>query len=378
MSDWNRSAAKFAVPLLLVLTSSVAAAEESEGKARKFFFNAYFTQAWGETDGGRVLGLDEDGTFAYRNAALLGRYELTQNDRFVVQLSHEKLGESPLDDIRDDVELDWAFYEHRFVSADLRVRAGRVPIPFGIYNEIRDVGTLLEFYRPPVGIYFEGAFSAESVDGIVVSKTFFASSPWSLDADVYAGTWDRPEYLAPVVYEGEAENGAGVQLWLHTPLEGLRAGLAYQRFDQKEGAAFFRNPDSDLFETWLLSLDADFGRFLVHSEGQLIETSFASVPKAEFPAYYVLAGWRLTDNLEIYGQFETASVRWKLGSGLPDFEIDPQYEDRAISFLYRINPKMLVRVEGHHYETTSADVALTVDQSSVVTDFGIISFTWSY
>lgn len=355
----------------------LATAEEAEKKERKFFFNAYVTQAWGETDGGQVLGLDEDGTFDYNNAALLGRYQLTKNDRFVVQLSHESIGNSPLGEIRDDLELDWAFYEHRF-PADFQIRAGRVPIPFGIYNEIRDVGTLLEFYRPPIGIYFEGAFSAEAVDGVVLSKSFFTGSPWSLDADVYAGSWDRPEYLVPTIYEGEAKNGLGTQLWLHTPVEGLEAGIAYQRFDQKDGAAFFRNPDSDLFETWLVSLNADFERFVVRGEWQQIETSFVFVPKVRLPSYYVLAGLRLTDQLELYGQVETSSSRWIFGSGLPTLTFGPQYEDRAVSFLYRLSPKTLIRVEGHHYETTSADVPLRPGQASVVTDFAIVSFTWSY
>lgn len=362
---------------LTLLPAFLATAEETEPKERKFFFNAYITQAWGATDGGRVLGLDEDGTFDYRNAALLGRWQLTPKDRFVIQLSHESLGRSPLGEIRDDVELDWAFYEHRF-PADLEIRIGRVPIPFGIYNEIRDVGPLLEFYRPPVGLYFEGAFSAEAVDGAVLSKSFFSGNPWSIDADVYAGTWDRPEYLAPTIYEGEADNGLGAQVWLNTPVEGLRAGLAYQRFDQKDGAFFFRSPDSDRFETWLVSLDANFERFVVRGEWQQIETAFVFAPEVKLPAYYLLAGLRLTSELEIYGQFETASARWELGPGLPTLKFGPQYEDRAVSFVYRLNPKMLVRVEGHHYETTVPDVALPPGQTSVVTDFGIVSFTWSY
>lgn len=344
---------------------------------RKFFFNAYVTQAYGETDGGQVLGLDEDGTFNYRNAAALLRYQWTARDKFVLQLSHEKIGASPLGSTRDDVEIDWAFYEHRF-NTGYGVRVGRVPIPFGIYNEIRDVGTLLEFYRPPVSIYFEGAFSSESVDGVVISKEFFADSAWSLGVDLYAGKWDRAEFLVPAIYDGEAENARGIQLWLHTPVQGLRAGLAYQRFNQKDGATFLRTPDTDQFEIYLLSVDADFEKFVFHAEGQWIETAFSFVPKVEIPAYYGLAGWRFTETFEAYVMYENSYSTWKFGGGIPDFKIGPQYRDRAISMLYRFNPKILMRIEAHHYQTTSGDVPLRPGQQAVKTDFGIISLTWSF
>ena len=51
--------------------------------------------------------------------------------------------ESPFQVFQPDVALDWLFYEHRF--ADGAVKVGRVKIPFGIYNEVRDVGTLLAY-----------------------------------------------------------------------------------------------------------------------------------------------------------------------------------------------------------------------------------------
>lgn len=360
--------------LTLFLIPGAALAEEGN---RKFSYNAYLTQAYGETDGGQVLGLDRDGTFDYRSAAFLARYQLTPNDRFVLQLSHERTGASPLGSTRDDIEIDWAFYEHRFESG-FETRLGRVPIPFGIYNEIRDVGSLLEFYRPPVGIYFEGAFSSESVDGLMISKSFFDDSDWSLGVDVYAGTWDRPEYLAPVIYEGEAENAGGVQLWLQTPVEGLQVGLAYQRFDQKDAAVFFRHPDSDRFEISLLSFDLNREKLILRAEGQLIETSFAFTDKAELTAYYGLAGWRFTEKFEVHGLFETSASRFDLGPGLPALKASPQYEDRAISLIYRFNSNFLIRLEAHRYETQTADVALPIGQATIETDFAIASVTLSY
>ncbi len=356
----------------LLFPAANSFAEEPE---RKFFFNAYLTQAYGETDSTQVLGLDPDGTFDYRSAALLFRYQPTQNDRFVVQLAHERLGASPFASLLDDVELDWAFYEHRFVSG-YKARLGRVPIPFGIYNETRDVGTLLEFYRPPVSIYFEGAYTSESVDGAVLSKTFFEDRPWSLSVDLYGGSWDRPAYLAPTVYEGKAKDAFGAQLWLQTPIEGLRVGLAAQHFEQDGGLIIFGEAkDTDVY---LLSFDANFEHLVLRAEGQWIESKLEFVPKLQAVGYYGLTGWRFTENFEVYFSHEHSLTRWNFGTGIPVLEFDPLYKDSAISMIYRFNPKALVRLEAHHFETSSLDVPTPAGQFSPRTEIAILSFSLSY
>ncbi len=372
-------AAKSAPVLLrlvsLTLLLSLAGTSFAEEKERKFFFNAYLTQAYGETDSAQVLGLDEDGTFDYRSAALLFRYQPTRKDRIVVQLSHERLGASPFASLRDDVELDWAFYEHRFNSG-YEARVGRVPIPFGIYNETRDVGTLLEFYRPPVSIYFEGAYTSETVDGVVLSKSFFEDHPWSLSVDLYGGTWDRPAYLAPTVYEGEAKDAFGAQLWLQTPVEGMRIGLAAQRFNQQGGLEIFG--EAGVAEVYLLSFDANFEHFVLRAEGQWIDSSLLYVPKLQALGYYGLTGWRFSENFEAYFSHEHSLTKWNFGMGIPTFRFDPLYKDSAISLIYRFNPKALVRLEAHHFETSSLDVATPPGLFSVTTEIAILSFSVSY
>jgi hypothetical protein len=357
----------------ILLDQKTALAEEI---APNFSFNAYLTQAYGKTDGGAVFGLTEEGTSEYRSGALLLRYQVSERGQFVVQLATEEIGASPLSDLRDELELDWAFYEQQF-GASSQVRVGRVPIPFGIYNEIRDVGTLLEFYRPPVGIYFEGAFSSETVDGLALSHAFAPERAWNLEVDLYAGSWDRAEYLAPTYYEGRAEDAYGFQLWLNTPVSGVRIGAAYQHFDQHDGAFFLRAGDADPFDTYLLSFDADLSRFFLRAEVQEIDTRFAGFPDSEINAFYALVGFRATDRLAFHVLYEDSKST--LGGGIgPDFEADPFYEDLAASIVYRITPQVVARLEGHQFETTAADVALPLGQGSIATDFWILSLSASF
>ena len=64
-----------------------------------------------------------------------------------------------------------------------------MPIPRGIYNELRSVGIALPMYRPPVVMYDEGAYFSETIDGLVLARTFLADRPWSIEANLYAGGW---------------------------------------------------------------------------------------------------------------------------------------------------------------------------------------------
>ena len=139
--------------------------------------HGYLTQGWGRSSGTAFYGMTDDASTDFRYAALQLRYAATPNDQFVVQANHRRLGRSPITDFESDVNLNWAFYQRGF-SNGTAVKIGRMPIPRGIYNELRSVGVVLPTYRPPVVFYDEGAYYSETIDGVIASHTFAASSPW--------------------------------------------------------------------------------------------------------------------------------------------------------------------------------------------------------
>ncbi|MCB1036393.1 MAG: hypothetical protein KDD47_21385, partial [Acidobacteria bacterium] len=182
--------------------SSESTGTRSSYWADHFQFHGFVTTAYQEEDpdptapfqssDAIVLGLDENGTWDYRIAALQLRYDPNPKNTFVVQASHRRLGDSPLKDVENDVELDWLFYQFHFTD-NTSIKIGRVPVPLGIFNEYRDVGTLLPFFRPSFNFYREGSFVSETVDGAVFHHRFAAASDWSLDLDGYFGEWDLLE-----------------------------------------------------------------------------------------------------------------------------------------------------------------------------------------
>lgn len=308
------------------------AAEESSTRP-KITLHGYLTQAYAQSDGHQILGITEDGTFDYRTAALQIRAEMSASDVFVVQLSHERLGESAVQDLADDVELDWVFYEHRFESSSVKV--GRVQIPFGVYNEVKDVGTLLPFYRPSHNFYGEAAYSSETIDGIVASRAFDLGRGWGLDADLYYGGLQFIERNLQGAYAiDQVDDAVGAEIWLDTPVPGLRMGTGAMQYEI--------DPSTAGESTWRachVSVSGEFDRFAVHAEFKSVDIEIGDVYLG-----YLHLGYNLTDRLTLNAQRD--DFDFKL-SGFPRAHID---EDDALGVSFAWQPNVLLKAEHHWNE----------------------------
>src|SRR6185436_5467510 len=108
----------------------------SDGKSpfsAKITLNGYLTQAYARSDEHQILGITKAGTADYSTAALRIRADMTPDDAFVLQLAHIRIGNSPIQQLKNEVDIEWLYYQRNF--GDTRLKLGRVQIPFGIYNE---------------------------------------------------------------------------------------------------------------------------------------------------------------------------------------------------------------------------------------------------
>lgn len=303
------------------------------------------------TDDEQALGIPEDGTFDYRSLALQFRYEMTPKDVMVIQLSSRALGFSPTTDLEDEIELDWAFYEHRFTD-HTRLKVGRVQIPIGIYNEIRDVGTVLPFYRPPFVFYREGAFTSETVDGLLIGHRFFPNSSWNLDFDVYFGEWDLVESDPAVgVALARTKDSYGFQTWLNTPIIGLRFGLGGNN-RKTTGGLFRAEEETSELDEFYVSVDAAFDRVVFRAEYKEFE------PSIDFPAfsvdvliatYYAQLGFNITDSFQVWLQGEIATAEPTSASFLGSVNRNDR-EDYGIALDYLFSSNIVLKLEHHLVE----------------------------
>jgi len=361
-----------------VAPAATAGAQQFDPQA--LTVHGYLTQGYASASNLPILGIDSLATGDYRSAALQFRYALTDKDAFVVQLSHRRLGKSVLNQLDDDVALDWGFYNRRIGGTSVRV--GRVPMPRGIYNETRDVGVLLPFYRAPYNFYTEGV---ETMDGATVSRTFTPFGAWALNATAFGGGWDFKQAI-PSTTTGQmtpramrAEKVVGGQLWLNTPLPGVRFGGNLQRMSFEQ-FPFAYTPNREADGT-LGSVSADaniLDRGFVRSEYALL-----NVDDFAYRAYYVQAGAKLPFKLALNGQLDVANIEspQTVATPMGPHRVQLRYNyatDRALGLNYHHSSNLVLKTELHQAKGYNFDKLVLPTGPAGRTNYLITSLSVSF
>lgn len=350
--------------LLAVVSTGESLANEDDVEAgtwiERFQFYGHVSIAYseatstglpGDLPSEAILGLSQDGSLDYRNVALQLRFNASDRHHFVLQLSHQRLADSVLEQVSDAVEVDWIFWDWR-IGQETHVRLGRLPTPAGLFNEVRDVGTVLPFFRPAFSFYREGSIFSDSVDGVGLSHRFFAQSEWALETNLYAGEFEVFEQGSGVdddFLKVDASDAIGAQLWLSTPVDGLRFGIGALRWDVSEESQF--NPTEATWESWYASIEADFERWVLRSEYRVVElpfqTSIGASGQAEVVATYWQVGWRPVDRLAFYLQSELTDIQQRSSIYLGgSFETDER-DDVGFAVNYAYRPNLVFKAEYH-------------------------------
>lgn len=324
-----------ALATLFALALPAAGQEPDEGRLS---IHGYLTQGYAVSDGTPFYGMTDQGSTDFRYAALQFRYDKKENG-FLVQVNHRRLGKSPITDFESALNVNWAFYERR-TEQGLAIRVGRVPVPRGIYNERRSIGVVLPFYRAPVIFYDEGAYFSETIDGLVLSKTFWSDRTWNLDAHLYGGGWYLLAYDQTgseyVVNRIRSENAIGSQLWVNTPIEGLRFGASAQTYRWES----LTDGMTQQVKEYQASVDATFSRFMVRAETELMDFT-----TDDYYASYLQTGINLTRKLSFNTQFEYAYERnWSF----PVYEEEFDWHKAAgVGIVYKFAPSLVFKAEHH-------------------------------
>jgi len=260
--------------------------------------HGYLSQAYAISDGHQISGISDKGTTDYRTLAFQFRYEMNEQNNIIVQFSHKRLGLSPLMSHVEAVELDWAFYQYHF-SEETSIKVGKIQLPFGIYNEIRDVGTLIPFYRLPSSTYGEGNYMSETVDGLSYYMVFNFPGSWSVSTDMFAGHWkwvEQANLQNPIGDEpltlieyADINRGGGLQLWLNLPWDEMRIGIDLIRGFVSGGLSFTNDRWIGERNFFILnsSLDINVERGFLRSE--FLQVFFDDIP-AKIQTMYIQVG----------------------------------------------------------------------------------------
>ena len=133
------------VACLLLLAPLSAASEDFDVDIHGFISQGYL-----KTDHNNYMAQTEEGSFEFNEMGLNFGTDLTEKLRIGMQLFARDLGK----DGNDDLVLDWAFADYRWRDW-LGFRVGRIKMPFGYYNSIRDFDMLRTSVFVPQSVYIE-------------------------------------------------------------------------------------------------------------------------------------------------------------------------------------------------------------------------------
>jgi hypothetical protein len=288
---------------LVALAFVAPVAARAQDGTDKFQFHGSLVWGYGQSDGLPVFGVPKSGTTDYKAISLQFRYQLDDNNQFVTQLLKLSLGVSPLDSVQSALEPVYAYYQHK--EGDWTFKIGRDPLPRGIFNEVRRIGTLLPFYRVGSDVYQE---TLEYIDGVVVSRRFDLGKGWGLDANAFGGGTNLiaevPGSTGVSVIDDRLEKVYGGQIWINTPVKGLRAGAF------ASGMTLGGQP----YITTLYSLDGDFTHFFVRGEYTAFD---AKGPKSHYDAWYGMGGIKLSDKWTLATQYMVTNRYIPLPAPIP-------------------------------------------------------------
>jgi hypothetical protein len=220
----------------LCLIAVPAFAQNSTSPLKFYGFGGW---RFSQTNENAYLGGTRSGAIDNGDLALGAALKL--HDRFRLNAQ----GEAHLENGEREIELDYALAEFRLNDA-LRLRAGQVKHPFGIFTEVYDVGTIRPFFSLPQSVYGHVGLVAEGFRGVGLTGGAFAGA-WGFDYDLYGGSINlighaHPEGVAVEAHdeggddiegeeeeeeEGEQLSGIiGGRFSVTTPLNGLRFGVS--------------------------------------------------------------------------------------------------------------------------------------------------------
>jgi hypothetical protein len=190
---------------------------------------------------------------------------------------------------------------------------------------------------------------------------------------IYVGGYSMVEQTASGLVNPRAEKTLGGQLWLNTPLSGLRFGIGGQRLNLT-GTALV----TDGKGTWksdYLSAEYLGSRIKLRSEYRKTRIHDADV---DFSAHYLYAGVNATSRLGLHVQFDTSKLDLSARAG-HKFTVPKYYEDWTAGATFAVRPDVVLKGEYHWTESQLLEThALPVGAPSRPVNYGIVSMSVSF
>lgn len=297
--------------LLGCLMSSQNVTAESEFAASRLEVHGFVSQGFLKSWENNVFAGTEDGTFQFNEFGVNVMTELIEQLHVGVQIFSRDLGDIG----NNEVILDWAYGDYRWRDW-LGVRAGQIKIPYGLYNETRDIDMLRTSIFLPSSIYYEGNRERQNtLIGAGVYGDISAAALGTFTYQVQIGDANMSSESGDMKYAQDQNSALATMeidrqytadLEWETPLEGLRLGGFIMQTDLSIELSDTTSSDETTSDAASSDASATASDTSAESENPPSSDSSSRFVPDETQRFYIVSaeyGW---NNLTLSGEYQIA------------------------------------------------------------------------
>ena len=377
MKKIRRICVEIALFLFGVMLASNVLAEEEFG-VTDIEIHGFVSQGFLKSGENNIFADTEDGTFQFNEFGMHVMAELIEQLHAGLQIFSRDLGDIG----NNDLTLDWAYGDYRWRDW-FGVRAGKIKIPYGFYNETRDVDMLRTNIFLPSSIYYEGNRERQNtLIGAGAYGNVSLSSAGTLIYQAQIGDANMSSESSDMKYAQQEQSSLvdmqvdrqyTVDLEWETPI-GLRLGGFAMHTDlsmefsettsseetttdsTSQDAASEENQTSESSDTppepeetkKFYIASAEYGWNNVVLSGEYLIASDAHAPEG----YYLSASYRLNDHVEFggyysvyYGRSDDKDGTHREEQGMEDYSA--WQKEWVASIRLDVNTSWTIKAEGH-------------------------------
>lgn len=350
---------------IAVWTCPVSAIDLNEIKVHGFISQGYLLS----DEYNYLANSSKDGSFEYRETGINFSSRLTDKLRVGMQFFARDLG----DVANDKITLDWAYGDYRFKDW-LGLRVGKVRLPIGLHNEIRDLDMLHICIVLPQGIYNDLLRDTlVAANGVSPYGHVTMGVAGGLDYQVMTGVINVDNESGVAKFTNNGFNGAatvngditnnsaysGALLW-DTPLTGLKLGYSILRAEN-DIPALFGGVQQVVIETvftgQVFSAEYTWNKLILTSEYLTLKRDSkigVNETSVTNEGYYLSASYAFTDWFTL-GAYYSEYYPDKDDKEGRNQAIDHNawQKDLALTLRFDINEYWILKVEGHSVDGTA-------------------------
>ena len=344
---------------LLAQRPAAAAGLTLPGQLAELQIHGFLSQGFLLTSANDYLAHSSEGSFEFTEIGL--NFTLPATDRLTIGLQIFSHDLGPIGDYR--ATLDWYSLDYHWRDW-LGIRAGRVKLPFGLYNDSSDIDAARTSVLLPQSIYpaQNRDFLLAQTGGEVYGYRDLGAAG-GLDYRLYGGTIfldvkQQPGSPFTVVDLNVPFVAGGRMLWV-PPIEGLRLGGSLQ-FLRLETHLLPASSSSSVAVNlpvmlWVASVEYTVRDLLFAAEYSRWRVRAQSSNPAMFPESltfsergYALTSYRVNSWLQAGAYYSVLFPNTNQRGGFAGRQLDA-----ALTLRFDVNAYWLVKVEGHYMHGTA-------------------------